>query len=101
MACDAVASERAEPRWFPRCLCSDPQRSSTPVSKGVSRKDRKMTDDVVPSPLDMASMEGVCPHTVQGWLWNCGVPDTHGNADSEHEAWFVAQAHEEHRATPD
>jgi len=60
-----------------------------------------MTKACVPSVLDVASMESVCPHTMQGWLWYCDVHDTHGNADTEDEAWFVAQAHEEVRAIVD
>lgn len=35
----------------------------------------------------------VCPQTVGGWLWHCDEHDTHGNADSDDEAWVVAGAH--------
>jgi hypothetical protein len=35
------------------------------------------------------------PCTVNGWYWYCDVHDTHGNADSEAESWFVAAAHNE------
>src|SRR4051794_29441125 len=55
----------------------------------------------VPCPVDVASMGSVCPHTMHGWLWYCDVHDSHGNADTEDEAWFVATAHEEHRAMLD
>jgi len=33
--------------------------------------------------------------TVAGWFWYCDVHDTHGNADSEAEAEYVATSHEE------
>lgn len=36
---------------------------------------------------------GRCQDTVAGWLWYCDEHDSHGNADSEEEAWAVAQGH--------
>jgi len=33
--------------------------------------------------------------TKAGWLWYCDVHDTHGNADSQREAQFMAKAHEQ------
>ena len=32
--------------------------------------------------------------TVGGWIWYCDVHDSHGNADSEDEAKYMAIAHE-------
>ena len=31
--------------------------------------------------------------TIAGWFWYCDLHDTHGNADSEDEAEFIAEAH--------
>lgn len=36
----------------------------------------------------------VAPCTDHAWVWYCDVHDTHGNADSEDEAEYVASAHE-------
>lgn len=36
-----------------------------------------------------------CRSTVNGWLWYCDQHDTHGNADTEDEADYMATAHEE------
>ena len=35
--------------------------------------------------------------TVAGWYWYCDACDTHGNADSETEAWWIAKAHEKYQ----
>lgn len=40
-----------------------------------------------------ALAEDLCSETLSGWLWYCDSHDTHGNADSEDEARFIAQAH--------
>lgn len=37
--------------------------------------------------------EQTCLETQNGWLWYCGEHETHGNADSEHEAEAMAGAH--------
>lgn len=34
-----------------------------------------------------------CASTVAGWLWYCDDHDTHGNADSEHEAEAMSRFH--------
>lgn len=52
-----------------------------------------MTDICLPSPLHVDARASVCEDTMAGWLWYCDVHDTHGNADHEVEAQFVAQAH--------
>lgn len=39
-----------------------------------------------------------CGSTVAGWLWYCDEHDTHGNADSEEEAWVVGGAHSDYHA---
>ena len=36
----------------------------------------------------------VAPCTYHAWVWYCDVHDSHGNADSEEEAEYVASAHE-------
>lgn len=36
---------------------------------------------------------GSCASTSQGFLWYCDLHDTHGNADSQPEAEYVAAAH--------
>jgi hypothetical protein len=40
------------------------------------------------------TVKAVAPCTDHGWVWYCDVHDTHGNADSEDEAEWVAVAHE-------
>ena len=40
------------------------------------------------------TVEAVALCTDHGWVWYCDVHDTHGNADSEDEAEYVASAHE-------
>lgn len=42
-----------------------------------------------------------CDSTINGWLWYCDVHDTHGNADSEDEAQFIAESHEMHKVMVD
>jgi cation transport regulator ChaB len=39
--------------------------------------------------------EVTCIQTEAGWLWYCDTHDTHGNADSEQEARYIARAHVE------
>jgi hypothetical protein len=39
----------------------------------------------------------MCSSTIAGWLWYCDVNDTHGNADSDEEALFIAKSHEMHK----
>lgn len=46
--------------------------------------------------LDDMIMASVCPQTIAGWLWYCDEHDTHGNADSEHEARAMGQAHSDY-----
>ena len=43
----------------------------------------------------------VAPCTLAGWIWYCDVHDTHGNADHEAEAFFMANAHEDFYAEDD
>lgn len=50
-------------------------------------------NDYPPRPLHVSASEGVCPDTINGWLWYCDEHDTHGNADSEDEARHMADAH--------
>jgi hypothetical protein len=35
----------------------------------------------------------VCGDTADGWIYYCDVCDTHGNADTEVEALFMARMH--------
>jgi len=35
--------------------------------------------------------------TIAGWYWYCDACDTHGNADSEPEAWWTGRAHEDYQ----
>ena len=60
----------------------------------------RMSDDQVsgggvhgPSWLEMMASRIVCPETFQGWIYYCDEHDTHGNADSKHEAQHMASAH--------
>ena len=36
--------------------------------------------------------------TTNGWYWYCDVHDTHGNADSQDEAEYMAAMHETYQA---
>lgn len=37
--------------------------------------------------------ESICSDTADGWLWYCDEHDTHGNADDQGEAEYLAAAH--------
>ena len=37
-----------------------------------------------------------CASTSNGWVWYCDEHDTHGNADSQEEAEFMADFHQEY-----
>ncbi len=37
--------------------------------------------------------------TIAGWYWYCDECDTHGNADTEAEAWTIARAHEQFQSS--
>jgi hypothetical protein len=60
-----------------------------------------MDDEKVPSMVHVGAMQSVCPETMEGWLWCCDDHDSHGNADSEEEARFVANAHSAFFDDPD
>lgn len=52
------------------------------------------------TPLDDLAAASVCSDTVNGWLWYCDEHDTHGNADSEDEAGYMAHAHSDYHLDP-
>lgn len=56
-----------------------------------------MVDD--PAAWSASSQRWSC--TKGGWIWYCDVHDTHGNADLEEEAYFVARTHAEFTNDPD
>ena len=56
---------------------------------------------IIPDAVDDEAMRQVCPSTMVGWLWYCDEHDTHGNADTESEAEFLADTHTEHLAQGD
>jgi hypothetical protein len=66
-----------------------------------------VTDKTVPAPLRLITGDGGSDYddpvfrcTVGGWVWYCDEHDTHGNADTEDEAEYLADAHREFCADP-
>lgn len=55
-----------------------------------------MTDEPLVDLVFVLGARGSCPTTIGGWIWYCDEHDTHGNADSEEEAEFMADAHVEY-----
>lgn len=51
-------------------------------------------EDVMAKIYEGAAL-GSCASTRRGFVWYCDLHDTHGNADTQAEAEFVAAAHEQ------
>lgn len=49
----------------------------------------------------VAAAAASCKSTTNGWVWYCDHHDTHGNADTQHEAEAMAEAHARYHADED
>ncbi len=66
-----------------------PTAACTPMSDEQDRG----RDAQQPRWLEVMASRNVCPETVAGRVYYCDEHDTHGNADSQDEARYMAAAH--------
>lgn len=63
------------------------------VEEGKRRETGMTGDEDIIAKIYEGAAAGSCVSTRRGLVWYCDLHDTHGNADTQEEAEFVAAAH--------